>query len=62
MYLDRLDGRITAAYYDEKSKEWRDQQKQIEGRMAKLATTGLRSASEALQAMKSGSDACGSFE
>jgi hypothetical protein len=32
MYLDRLDGRITAAFFDEKSTEWRDEQKQIEVR------------------------------
>ena len=61
MYLDRLDGRITAAFFDSKSKEWTDQQKQIEARVKQLATTGLRSATEAVQIMKSVSDACGSF-
>jgi site-specific DNA recombinase len=58
MYLDRLDGRVTAAFFDEKSKEWREQLKQIES----LQTTDLRSAAEALQIMKSVSDACGSFQ
>ena len=33
MYMDRLDGRITAKFYDEKSAEWRRQQKEIETRM-----------------------------
>jgi hypothetical protein len=61
MYIDRLDGRITASFYDEKSKEWRDQQKQIDGRMAQLATGGVRSAREALQIMRSVSDACAGF-
>src|SRR5215472_6229444 len=51
MYLDRLDGRITAAFFDEKSKEWREQQKQVEARMAQLASVGLRSAREAVQIM-----------
>ena len=62
MYLDRLDGRITPAFFDSKSKEWTDQQKQIEAQMKQLATTGLRSASEAVQIMKSVSDACRRFE
>jgi hypothetical protein len=51
MYLDRLDGRITAAFFDEKAKGWRDEQKQIDARTARLATTGLRSATEALRVM-----------
>ncbi len=59
MYLDRLDGRITATFFDEKSKEWREQQKQIE---ARIATTELRSAAEAVQIIRSVSDACGSFQ
>jgi hypothetical protein len=62
MYLDRLDGRITAAFYDEKAKEWVEQQKQIEERMAQLQTTELRSAKEALQIIRSVSDACSSFQ
>jgi hypothetical protein len=62
MYVDRLDGRITAAFYDEKAKEWGEQQKQIEARMAQLRTPELRSAKEALQIIRSVSDACSSFE
>jgi DNA invertase Pin-like site-specific DNA recombinase len=62
MYLDRLDGRISAAFFDEKSKEWRERQKQIEAQMAHLATTELRSATEAVQIIRSVSDACGSFQ
>jgi DNA invertase Pin-like site-specific DNA recombinase len=61
MYLDRLDGRITAEFFDQKSKEWHDQQKEIEGRMLKLETTVLRSATEAVQIMKSVSDSCARF-
>jgi hypothetical protein len=62
MYVDRLDRRITAAFYDEKAKEWDEQQKQIEERRAQLRTTELRSAEEALQIIRSVSDACGSFQ
>jgi hypothetical protein len=62
MYVDRLDGRISVAFFDEKSTEWREQQKQVEARMAQLATTELRSATEAVQIIRSVSDACGSFQ
>ncbi len=62
MYLDRLDGRISAEFFDQKSSEWRAQLKQIEARMAQLATTGLRSATEAVQIMKLVSDACGGYQ
>src|SRR5262249_8629178 len=62
MYLDRLDGRINAAFFDEKSKEWRDEQKKIEERMSQLATIGLRSATDAVQMMKAASNACESFD
>lgn len=59
MYLDRLDGRITAKFYDDKSKEWREQQTQIEARMK---STDLRPARETIEVMGSISDACGTFE
>ena len=58
MYLDRLDGRITAQFFDERSKTWREEQKRIE---AQMQTTALRSAMEALEIMQSVSDACGSI-
>jgi hypothetical protein len=61
MYLDRLDGRITAEFFDQKSKEWREQQKQVDAKIAQLATADLRSRSEALQTMKAVSDACSAF-
>ena len=61
MYLDRLDGRISAEFFDEKSRMWRQEQKQIEARMAQLTTTGLRSATEAVQMMKSVSEICIGF-
>jgi hypothetical protein len=54
----RLDG----DFFDEKSKEWRDQQKQVEEQMAQVSTTGMRSATEAVQTMKAVSDACAGFE
>jgi hypothetical protein len=61
MYLDRLDGRITAEFFDKKSKEWRHQQKQIEARIADLTTTGMLSRSAALEQMKSVSALCAGF-
>jgi site-specific DNA recombinase len=59
MCLDRLDGKITAQFYDEKTKAWREQQKQIESRMK---STELRSATETMEILRSVSDACGTFE
>jgi hypothetical protein len=61
MYLDRLDGRITAEFFDLKSNEWREHQRQIDARIALLATSDLRSRTEALRIMKSVSDACAGF-
>jgi DNA invertase Pin-like site-specific DNA recombinase len=61
MYLDRLDGRITPEYFDQKTKEWREQQTQVDARLAQLATSDLRSRSEALQTMKAISEACAGF-
>jgi hypothetical protein len=46
MYLDRLEGRITAEFFDAKSKQWRDQQREVEMRMKQLETTALRTATE----------------
>ena len=62
MYLDRLNGRITPAFFDEESKEWRDQQKQVEARITQLQTGKLRSATEAVQIMQKVSGACATFE
>ena len=61
MYIDRLDGRISAEFFDEKANEWREHQKMIDVRLAQLSTTGLRSATEALQIMTSVSEACAGF-
>ena len=61
MYIDRPDGRISAGFFDEKSKDWQEQQKQVEARIAQLATTGLRSATGAVQIMATLSAASASF-
>jgi len=58
MYLDRLDGRIGAEFFDEKSKEWREQQKEIELRMRQP----LRTAAAAVQLMGAVSSACSTFQ
>jgi site-specific DNA recombinase len=62
MYLDRLDGRISASFYDQMSTPRREQQKQIEARIAQLQTMKLRTATEAVQIIRSVSDGCGLFE
>ncbi len=41
MYLDRLDGRITAEFFAQKSKEWREQQKGIEAQIAQIGSSDL---------------------
>jgi DNA invertase Pin-like site-specific DNA recombinase len=61
MYMDRLDGRITPEFFDAKSKQWRDQQREVEMRMKQLESTTLRTATEAVEIMRSLSDACSSF-
>ena len=58
MYMDRLDGRITAKFYDEKSAEWRREQQHVDTRM----TTALRTAEEAVEIIRSLSDSCGTFD
>lgn len=40
MYLDKLDGRISAAFYDEKAAAWRSQQAEIQRKIAELRTAG----------------------
>jgi hypothetical protein len=52
MYMDRLDGRITATCFDEKSQQWQQQQKRIEEQIRRLQTTELRSGAEAVQTMR----------
>jgi hypothetical protein len=61
MYLDRLDGRITAEFFDAQSKQWRDQQKEVEMRTKQLETTALMTATEAVEIMRSLSDSCRTF-
>lgn len=39
MYLDKLDGRITAAFYDEKATAWRQEQTVLQRRINELRTT-----------------------
>ena len=39
MYLDKLDGRITTAFYDEKATQWRQEQTALRRRINELRTT-----------------------
>ena len=61
MYLDRLDGRIDAAFFDRATAEWRREQRQIQARMEQVKTTGLRSYTEAVGSMRAVSEAAGQF-
>ena len=38
MYLDKLDGRITVAFYDEKAALWRQEQAKLQNRIVELKT------------------------
>jgi hypothetical protein len=61
MYLDKLDGRITSAFYDQKATEWRQEQPTLQARINGLRTpsTGYQAAIDAIQAI---SNLCESYE
>jgi hypothetical protein len=62
MYMDRLDGRISAAFFDAKSKQWRQDQKQIHERIQMLKATELMTAARAVEIVRGVSEACAGFE
>ena len=51
MYLDKLDGRITSEFYDQKATEWRQEQATLQERINGLRspTTGYQAAIDAIQ-------------
>jgi hypothetical protein len=62
MYMDRLDGRISAAFFDAKSEQWRLDQKQIHERIQTLQSTELMTAARAVEIVRGVSEACAGFE
>lgn len=56
-YLDRLDGRITTEYYDQKAKEWRGDQERVRAQLLALNTTASTHA-DALDAVNLVGEAC----
>jgi len=59
-YLDRLDGRITTAYYDERARAWRDDQERLRAQLLAHNTTTTTHA-DALNAINLVGEACRLF-
>ena len=51
MYLDKLDGRVSASFFDEKAAQWREEQIKLQRRISDLKTAGS-SFDQALCAIK----------
>ena len=60
MYLDKLDGRITAAFYDEKATLWRQEQAKLQSRIVELKTA-KRNFENAIHAIEETSAWCKAF-
>ena len=60
MYLDKLDGRITASFYDEKVAAWRQEQAVLSRRINELRTT-TKNYNTAIQAIETTSTLCREF-
>jgi hypothetical protein len=60
MYLDKLDGRITTAFYDEKATSWRQEQAVLSRRITELRTTS-RNYNDAISAIETTSSLCRQF-
>ena len=60
MCLDKLDGRITTAFYDEKATLWRQEQTALQRRINELRTT-TQNYNDAVQAIEATSKLCKAF-
>lgn len=60
MYLDKLDGRITAAFYDEKASAWRQEQVTLQRRISELRTT-TQNYNAAIDSIETTSTLCKAF-
>jgi hypothetical protein len=60
MYLDKLDGRITASFYDEKAAAWRQEQTALARRINELRTTS-QNYNTAINSIETTSTLCKTF-
>ena len=60
MYLDKLDGRITTDFYDEKASAWRQEQAVLQRRINELRTTS-QNYNDAINAIDATSTLCKEF-
>jgi len=60
MYLDKLDGRITAVFFDEKAAAWRQEQAKLHARIKDLAQQ-TQSYEDAINAVEQTSKLCKEF-
>lgn len=60
MYLDKLDGRITAAFFDEKAAAWRKEQAKLQARIHDLQHQ-TQSHDDAIRALEHTSTLCREF-
>ncbi|MBI4874707.1 MAG: hypothetical protein HY822_08740 [Acidobacteria bacterium] len=58
--MDKLDGRITTAYYDEKANVWRAEQASLQAKITDLQTTSQRY-EDAISAIENISNLCNAF-
>jgi len=61
-HIERLHGRINAAFFDVMSGEWRRQLRELKAQMEQATTTGLRSATEAVSLMRQVGEASVGFD
>jgi site-specific DNA recombinase len=61
MYLDKLDEKITTAFYDQKTKEWRKQQERLRHTIAELRLTATEPLDQAVNLLDLTSRACDTF-
>src|SRR4051794_29961135 len=60
MYIDKLDGRISASFYDEKAATWRDEEAKLRRRVAELRAAS-QSFESAIRAIEQTSTVCKAF-
>jgi site-specific DNA recombinase len=61
MYLDKLDGKITSSFYEQKAKEWRAQQERVRHTINELRLTTAEPLDEAVNLLDMTSKACETF-
>ena len=61
-YLDKLDGRITAAFFDERSAEWRREQEGLLRKIHEIQAAAPAPIEQAIDALRLTSQACQLFQ